>query len=121
MIDTGCVVCWTSRCLEQMTVVKAADANLAICNHSDSRKLPTSHQGRGCGRIMARRVGTPELQVRGWGERSIRSETLCSSTITKHTLYSLYFDIIKLLRSRHGYLTTAAVFSWCCSPFRNPG
>src|SRR5271154_1460534 len=66
---------------------------------------------------MARRVGTLELQVRGLGERSIRSETLCSSTVTKHTLYSLYFDIAKLSRSRHGYLTTAAVFVVLFPPF----
>jgi hypothetical protein len=90
---------------------------LAICNHSDSRKLPTSHQGRGCGRIMARRGGTPKLQVRWWGERS---ETLCSSTITKYTLYSLYFDIIKLLRSQHGYLTTAGRFFVVLFPLSQP-
>jgi hypothetical protein len=89
----------------------------AIFNHSDFRKLPTLRQAEDA---EARRGGTPpSFQTRGLGESNLRSETICTSVVTKHTPYSPYFDIVKLWRNRRVYLTTAA-FLWCCFPPSQP-
>jgi hypothetical protein len=69
----------------------------------NTETIPISVSLRHCAgprmrRLVARRGVTPpqKLQTRGLGESNIRSETICTSTVTKITPYGPYFDIVDI-------------------------